>query len=154
MQASSCFDCALLDYHPDAQLMDVMYWCNGYGKPLDYSFARTPNKCPKKIQYLTEPEIIEFPQYKILSTLYTSCLELSEYLERPFTVLELTEHVQYINKNSLWALLERLVNFGKVEKIEVTTISSNGQTYYSMVYWPVEWSDSAEHHAERSERVS
>ena len=136
---SSCWDCIHIKDHPDPNLKNLLYWCEVFNVELTDQEARIPNNCPKKDQYGQEADVLEFPQYKILANIYIACKELAEYLERPFTVRELIDHLEYVNKNSLWMLLETLVKVGKVGKDEVTAISYNNQTFKANVYWPLDW---------------
>jgi hypothetical protein len=99
----------------------------------------------KKDQYgQDEVDLLEFPQYKILNNVYLACKELADYVERPFTVRELTEHLNYTNKNSLWMLLETLVKAGKICKEEIIAVSHTDQIFKANVYWPLDWSVQAD----------
>jgi hypothetical protein len=138
---SSCFDCLLLRDHPNGQ-SDQLFWCAGYDKEVTYDYARTPNNCPRKKRN-EEDIIVQFPREEILARLYDSCCELADQLGRPFTMRELFEHVEYMNKNSLWELLEMLVKAGKVEKQDATLRTWAKAVYRVKSYWPVDWSKRA-----------
>lgn len=111
-----------------------MYTCGVYKHVMTYDKARTPNDCPSKQQ---SDNIIQFPQVPILENLYKSCVDLAWYIERPFTIRELVDHVNYHNKNSLWMLMEQLVKAGRIEKADVITENHYGQRYRAKVYFPI-----------------
>lgn len=117
-----------------------MYVCGVYQHVMGYNVARTPNDCPSKKQ---SDNLVQFPQVPILENLYKSCCDLAWYLERPFTIRELVDHVNYHNKNSLWMLMEQLVKAGRIEKADVMTENHYGQRYRAKAYFPIADSNSS-----------
>ncbi len=146
---SSCFDCILLRKHPDEDKREIAFWCAGFNKELPYDIARTPNDCSRKRQN-EEDLVIQFPRDEILARFYQTCKEFAEQLGHPFTMRELFDHVDYMNKNSLWELLEALVKNGKIDKQD-GIVRTWGQAVYKVkTYWPTEWNDDSRRKTDNS----
>lgn len=129
----------LLRDHPNPELKGHVFWCAAYSKPITYDVARTPNDCPRK-KKSEDDLVIQFPREEILTRFYKTCCDFAEQLHRPFTMRELFEHVDYMNKNSLWELLEMLVKSGKIDKQDGILRTWAQVVYKVKTYWPTDWS--------------
>jgi hypothetical protein len=134
---TSCFDCVLLQYHPRAENKGDFYFCGAYRRSLSYDIARTPNDCPKRVQEV----ITELPREEVLDRFFMTCKYFAIKIGRPFTMRELFEEVDYLNKNSLWELLEHLVKSGKLEKGNGKLRTWRGQVYPVKTYFPARWEE-------------
>lgn len=124
---SSCFDCQLLkDRAPS-------YYCQHYKRQQSYDFSRTVNDCQFKEPFEEEKSSRD----RLLDELYDQCVQFSEVMAGLFTARELVTVCRYQNKNSLWVMLEDLVNRGRLTKGKIDIINRYGNVYKVNVYLPV-----------------
>jgi len=121
-------------------MREFAYWCAAYNKTLSYDVARTPNDCSKKKRD-EQDLILQFPREEILARVYQTCKEFAEQIGRPFTMRELFDHIDYMNKNSLWELMEALVKAGKLDKADANIRTWVGAHYKVKTYFPAKWTD-------------
>jgi hypothetical protein len=133
---ASCFDCVFLQYPADIRYKDRMFYCATFHKAMTYDVARTPNDCPRRMP----EEQREIGSNEILDQFYEVCCRFAEKLGRPFTMREFFEETSYKNKNSLWDLMESLVQDGRLEKADGSITTWRGQVYKVKIYYP-RWRD-------------
>jgi hypothetical protein len=125
---SSCFDCKLL------QERGKDYYCLAFQQIVSYDVARTVNDCERKVPFEEE---VKSERTKLLDKLFDQCMSIADTVQGPFTVKDLVLITEYQNKNSLWQMLEELVQQGRLRKGKMRVANMYGHTYHSNIYLPV-----------------